>query len=414
MVSEQLLQVGIQPQATILEPEGRNTAPAIALACGYIAHQALLDNTLLLAVPSDHLMNDNQGFADAVSKAAALARQHIVTFGITPTEPSCQYGYIAAGEQIADATEADMKACKVSSFIEKPAADAARDMLQKGNYYWNVGMFLFSPQLMIAELEAHAPDIWHAARNAIQQAVSDMDFLRPDKTAFAGCPSNSIDYAVMEHTSRAAMLPMSLDWSDIGSWQAVYQQMPKDADQNAISGRVVAANSRDCLLWSDDRLLCAYGLHDICAIVSSDAVFIAPQSHSAQVKQMVEEMKSQGVCEATATQTSYRPWGQFTNLYTAERAKVKSLTVKPGKRLSMQRHQHRAEHWIVIAGTARIHKGEQVFTLHENESTYIAPGEMHRIENPGECNLTIIEVQSGSYLEEDDIERIADDFGRVD
>jgi mannose-1-phosphate guanylyltransferase/mannose-6-phosphate isomerase len=403
LIAEQLRQQGVTAQAILLEPVGRNTAPAIALA----ALQATPD-ALLLVLPADHVVRDVPAFHAAVRAALPAAQAgKLVTFGIVPTAPETGYGYIlrTPGEQEAGVY-------RIVRFIEKPDAVRAAGLLAEGGCYWNSGMFLFSAAAYLAALERHAPAILAAARAAMAAAKPDLDFVRVDQAAFEGCPSDSIDYAVMEKVADAVVVPMDAGWSDVGSWAALHESLPPDAQGNVMRGDVVAEDSAGCYLYAESRLVSTVGLKDHVVVETKDAVLVAPRDRVQDVKKLVARLKADGRHEHSLHREVFRPWGSYDSIDHGERFQVKRLTIKPGAQLSLQLHHHRAEHWVVVSGTARITLGEKVFLLQENESTYIPMGEKHRIENPGKVPLHVIEVQSGSYLGEDDIVRFEDRYGR--
>jgi mannose-1-phosphate guanylyltransferase / mannose-6-phosphate isomerase len=403
LVAEQLRQLNLAPQSIILEPVGRNTAPAIALAALKAAPDALL-----LVLPADHVIRDVKAFQAAV--VAALPAAHagkLVTFGIVPTSPETGYGYIRQ----ADGSQAGA-ARPIDRFIEKPDLARAQAFLKEGGYYWNSGMFLFRADRYLQELTTHAGDIAAAARAALDKTAPDLDFVRIDQAAFQACRSDSIDYAVMEKTRDAVVVPLAAGWSDVGSWAALHDACEADADGNVSRGDVIAEDSRGCYLYSESRLVSAVGLQDHVVIETKDAVLVVPKDRVQDVKKLVARLKTEGRYELSLHREVYRPWGSYDGIDSGDRFQVKRLTIKPGAQLSLQLHHHRAEHWIVVSGTARITCGEKVFLLEENQSTYIPVGEKHRIENPGKIPLHIIEVQSGSYLGEDDIVRFEDRYGR--
>ena len=403
LVAEQLRQLGVQPQAIILEPAGRNTAPAIALA----ALKAPAD-ALLLVLPADHVIRDVKAFHAAIQAALPAARAgKLVTFGIVPGSPETGYGYIKQA-----AASSVPGVFGIEQFIEKPSLDKATQFLKAGGYYWNSGMFLFSAGRYLQELESHAPDIAKAAREAIATQTKDMDFVRPDRAAFEACRAESIDYAVMEKTRDAVVVPLAAGWSDVGSWSALHDALPGDARGNVAKGDVIVEDTDGCYLYSESRLVSAVGLKDHVVIETKDAVLVAPKDRVQDVKKLVARLKAEGRYEHSLHREVYRPWGSYDSIDNGQRFQVKRLMIKPGAQLSLQLHHHRAEHWIVVSGTARITCGEKVFLLEENQSTYIPVGEKHRIENPGKIPLHIIEVQSGSYLGEDDIVRFEDRYGR--
>ena len=405
MVAEQLRQVGCTPAAIVLEPVGRNTAPAIAVA----ALQATADGTdpLLLVLPSDHVIADAAGFRAAVAAATPAAQNgKLVTFGIVPTAAETGYGYIQA------VAGGDAPVRAVARFVEKPDAATAAQYLASGQYFWNSGMFLFQASRYLAELERHAPAMLAACRKAFAAAARDADFVRLDKAAFAACPSDSIDYAVMEKTADAAVLPIDVGWNDVGSWSALWEVAQQDGDGNAHHGDVIALDCRDTLAWGDRRLLAMIGLRDIVVVDSDDALLVAHKDHVQDVKEVVARLKAEGRSESNLHRKVYRPWGAYDSIDMGERFQVKRITVNPGAALSLQMHHHRAEHWIVVSGTAEVTRGEETLLLSENQSTYIPLGVTHRLRNPGKVPLELIEVQSGSYLGEDDIVRFEDVYGR--
>jgi len=409
LVAEQLRQLGIEPQAVVLEPMGRNTAPAIALA----AHAALNGagpkaavDPLLLVLPADHVIRDVPAFHKAVHAALVAAQQgQLVTFGIVPATPETGYGYIQRGP-------ASGAVYRIARFVEKPSAAVAKDFIASGDYYWNSGMFLFGARRYLEELGRLAPGIASACAEAFAAAQADLDFTRIDRKLFEACPSDSIDYAVMEKTSDAVVVPLAAGWSDVGSWAALHEASEPDAHGNVSRGDVICEDSEGCYLYSESRLVSAVGLKDHVVVETKDAVLVAPRSRVQDVKKLVFRLKEQGRYEHSLHREVFRPWGSYDSIENGPRFQVKRLKVKPGAVLSLQLHHHRAEHWIVVSGTARITRGEEVFLLEENQSTYIPIGVRHRIENPGKIPLHIIEVQSGSYLGEDDIVRLEDHYGR--
>ena len=403
LVAEQLRQLNLSPQAIILEPVGRNTAPAIALA----ALKAPAD-ALLLVLPADHVIRDVAAFQAAIQAAMpAASAGKLVTFGIVPTAPETGYGYIRQAP-----SAGTPGVFPIAEFIEKPDAVRAAQFLQAGGYYWNSGMFLFQAGRYVQELERHAPDIAKSARAALAAAQPDLDFVRVDKAAFEACRSDSIDYAVMEKTRDAVVVPLAAGWSDVGSWSALHEALTADANGNVARGDVLVEDSTGCYFYAGSRLVSAVGLKDHVVIETKDAVLVAPKDRVQDVKKLVTRLKAEGRYEHSLHREVYRPWGSYDSIDAGQRFQVKRLTIKPGAQLSLQLHHHRAEHWIVVSGTARITCGEKVFLLEENQSTYIPVGEKHRIENPGKIPLHIIEVQSGGYLGEDDIVRFEDRYGR--
>lgn len=404
LVAEQLRQLDVKPQAIILEPVGRNTAPAIALA----AMQAEPD-ALLLVLPADHVIRDVQAFQAAVRAATAAATAgKLVTFGIVPTAPETGYGYIKQADAVDDGIFA------IARFVEKPDPARAAAFLAEGGYYWNSGMFLFRAGRYLEELGQHAPDIVQAARAALAGARLDLDFVRVDQAAFEACRPDSVDYAVMERTSTAVVVPLAAGWSDVGSWSALHEALSADARGNVTKGDVLVEDSDGCYLYAESRLVSVVGLQEHVVVETKDAVLVAPKDRVQDVKKLVARLKAEGRYEHSLHREVYRPWGSYDSIDAGHRFQVKRLKIKPGAQLSLQLHHHRAEHWVVVSGTARITLGENVFLLEENQSTYIPIGAKHRIENPGKVPLHVIEVQSGSYLGEDDIVRFEDRYGRRD
>ncbi len=404
LVAEQLRQSGYKPQAILLEPVGRNTAPAIALA----ALKADPD-TLLLVLPADHVIRNVPAFEAAIRIAAvSAAAGRMVTFGIVPTAPETGYGYIKK----APADSKGAAVYPIAQFVEKPTLERAQHFLQDGSYYWNSGMFLFKASVYLRELERFAPDIAVSAKAALAASQPDLDFVRVDKPAFEACRSDSIDYAVMEKTADAVVVPLDAGWSDVGSWSALQDALPADAQGNVMRGDVLVEDTSGCYLYSETRLVSAVGLKDHIVVETKDAVLVAPKDRVQDVKKLVARLKAEGRYEHSLHREVFRPWGSYDSIDDGDRFQVKRLSIKPGAQLSLQLHHHRAEHWIVVSGTAKITCGEKEFLLEENQSTYIPLGVKHRIENPGKIALHIIEVQSGSYLGEDDIVRFEDRYGR--
>ena len=409
LVAEQLRQLGIEPQATVLEPMGRNTAPAIALAALAAlkaAGPSAAGDPLLLVLPADHVIRDVPAFHKAVHAAVEAAQEgQLVTFGIVPASAETGYGYIQRGS-------ASGSVYRITRFVEKPSAAVAQDFVGSGDYYWNSGMFLFGARRYLEELRRLAPAIATACAEAFAAAKADLDFTRIDKPLFQKCPADSIDYAVMEKTSDAVVVPLAAGWSDVGSWAALHEASEADGHGNVSRGDVICEDSEGCYLYSESRLVSAVGLKDHVVVETKDAVLVAPRSRVQDVKKLVFRLKEQGRYEHSLHREVFRPWGSYDSIESGPRFQVKRLKVKPGAVLSLQLHHHRAEHWIVVSGTARITRGDEVFLLEENQSTYIPIGVRHRIENPGKIPLHIIEVQSGSYLGEDDIVRLEDHYGR--
>ena len=403
ITAEQLQQIGARPLAIMLEPTGRNTAPAIAVA----ALEAMRSDpdALLLVLPSDHVIRNEAAFRAAVATAIPAAESgKLLTFGIVPAGPETGYGYIKA------AAGTEVRA--VERFVEKPDLATAQAYVASGEYFWNSGMFLFKASRYLAELQKFNPAILDASRHAWEQARRDMDFVRLDKDAFAAVPSDSIDYAVMEKTADAALVALDAGWNDVGSWTALREVSPQDTDGNAHHGDVIAIDCRNTYAYGE-RLIALVGLDDVIVVETPDAVLVGNGQRMQEVKEVVARIKREGRSEATWHRKVYRPWGAYDSIDNGERFQVKRITVKPGATLSLQMHHHRAEHWIVVSGTAEVTRGDEVILLTENQSTYIPLGVTHRLKNPGKLPLELIEVQSGSYLGEDDIVRFEDTYGRT-
>lgn len=409
ILAEQLRQIGVQPEGILLEPVARNTAPAVAVAA--LRLSKLQPDALMLVLPSDHVILDDDGFHQAVGTAARAASEGaLVTFGITPTQPETGYGYIQRGEPW-QAGEAG--AYKVTRFVEKPDLKTAEQYLSSGEYSWNSGIFLFRADAYLSELENYQPEMLTAARAALDNSQEDLNFCRLDKAAFSESPSNSIDYAVMEHTRKAAVVPANMGWSDLGAWSALWDIENKDDQGNVVKGDVLLHDTRNSYVHADHAMVAVSGLDNIIVVATDDAVLVIDKNNAQGVKKLVDQLKSEGRGEHHLHTTVHRPWGSYRGIDMGERHQVKRITVKPGEKLSLQMHYHRAEHWIVASGTALVTCGEKEFLLRENESTFIPMGETHRLENPGKVPLDIIEVQSGSYLGEDDIVRFEDGYGRA-
>jgi mannose-1-phosphate guanylyltransferase/mannose-1-phosphate guanylyltransferase/mannose-6-phosphate isomerase len=419
LAAAQLQIAGFAAADIILEPVGRNTAPAIA-AAALAAVDGLArpdagqtgmpsrddDAPLLLVLPSDHALRDPHAFAVAVGRAARLAAGgRLVTFGITPDSPKTGYGWIERGEVLPDGYA-------VRRFMEKPRLEDARAMLAQGGYYWNSGMFLFAPRVYLEELERHAPRMYEHVRKAFEGRRRDADFTRLETRAFTACPSDSIDYAVMEKTALSAVMPLDAGWSDVGSWEAIYAEADKDAEGNAFVGDVIAEGVENSYLHSSRRLVAALGVSGLVVVETGDAVLVADRKRSQEIRDIVGRLAQAGRVEKDTHLRVLRPWGWYESLALGERFQVKRIMVSPGATLSLQMHHHRAEHWVVVRGTGQITVGEERILLHEDQSTYIPLGRKHRLTNPGKLPLEIIEVQSGSYLGEDDIIRYEDDYGR--
>lgn len=407
LAAEQLRDIDIQPLSLILEPVGRNTAPAVAVAAFSALDKEADANLLVLA--ADHLIQNVAGFHAAIRSALDLARQDkLVTFGITPNLPATGFGYIERGS----ALNANKNCYDVARFVEKPNLEKAKEFLASGNFFWNSGMFVFKASVYLNELQRHRPDIYAAAHQAWQKSIHDLDFCRLDETSFAVCPSESIDYAVMEHTRSAAMVTVDIGWSDIGSWSSLLDISIKDAQGNALRGDVYAAETDNCYIRSESRLVAAIGVKDLIIVETADAILVTHKDAAQDVKHTVEYLKQAERSEHLVHRRVYRPWGYYEGIDIGERFQAKRITVNPGAKLSLQKHQFRAEHWVVVSGKARVTRGEDSLVLHADQSTYIPLGVIHRLENIGDTPLHLIEVQSGSYFGEDDIERFEDDYKR--
>ena len=409
ITAEQLRQVGVTPAAIVLEPVGRNTAPALTLAA--LTALEAGDDMVLVVMPADHIIGDIVAFRAAVAQGTAYAESgRLVTFGIRPTLPETGYGYIRAGAALAGQDHSR----EISAFVEKPDATTAKRYVASGEYLWNSGIFIMRASVWLAQLGALRPDIMEACRAAYAARSPDREFLRVGADAFAACPADSIDYAVMEKlpAGLGVVIPLAAGWSDVGAWDALWKLGGKDADGNVLRGDVMTVATRDTLAISQSRLVACVGLADAVVVETPDAVLVAHKSRMQQVKEVVARLKREGRKEADAHRKVYRPWGYYDSIDAGSRFQVKRIVVNPGAALSLQMHHHRAEHWIVVRGTARVTRGDETFLVAENESTYIPIGTRHRLENPGKVALEIIEVQSGAYLGEDDIIRFEDTYGR--
>lgn len=406
LVAEQLREIGCKPLGILLESAGRNTAPAVAAAAHFLlAHDP---EAVMLVLPADHVIEDRAAFHAAILRAAQLAGEGaLATFGIVPTAPETGYGYIRRGAALGG------DCYSVERFVEKPDQETARSFLADGAYYWNSGMFLFRADRYLSELAAFQPAMAQATEAAMRLAYRDLDFCRLDEQAFAACPSDSIDYAVMEHTPHAAVVPADIGWNDVGSWAALWEVQQGDASGNVQRGDVYLDGVSNCLVRAESRIVAVVGVQDLVVVETADAVLVAHKDKVQRVKQIVEHLKTNARTEHLHHTKVYRPWGCYEGIDNGERFQVKRITVNPGGKLSLQMHHHRAEHWVVVSGTARVTCGEKVCLLSENESTYIPIGMNHRLENPGKLPLHIIEVQSGSYLGEDDIVRFEDVYQRT-
>lgn len=410
LVAEQLRQLGVAAQAIVLEPVGRNTAPAAAVAALHAL--GVSDEALTMVLPADHVIADENAFAKAVSAALPAARSgRLLTFGILPAHPETGYGYIRMGQPL-DGPAGRNGARMVSAFKEKPDLETAKAYLDSGEYVWNSGIFLFSAKAYLDELGRHAPSIVDSCRASFELARRDLDFTRLDKKAFAACVDDSIDYALMEKTDKAAVVAMDAGWSDVGSWRALWEIASRDGSGNALAGDVLCQETRNTYVRAENRLVATVGVEDLVVVETSDAVLVAAKDRVQDVKKIVDALKKSGRDEATVHRRVYRPWGSYEGIDLGQGFQVKRITVNPGSTLSLQMHHHRAEHWVVVRGTARITRGDEEILLSEDQSTYIPLGTTHRLNNPGRIPLELIEVQTGSYLGEDDIVRFDDVYGR--
>ncbi|MEM0954807.1 MAG: mannose-1-phosphate guanylyltransferase/mannose-6-phosphate isomerase [Pseudomonadota bacterium] len=405
IVAEQLRDLEAADANIVLEPFGRNTAPAVAAAALLALRKS--PEAVLLVLPADHLIADTRAFIDAVTHARIQAQDgKLVTFGVVPSRAEIGYGYIRRGDAL------DSNSFTIGEFVEKPDADTAMAYLESGDYYWNSGMFLLSASAYLTELEKFAPAILHACKAAIENAAADLDFVRLDEESFAACPSDSIDYAVMEKTDVGAVVPLDCGWSDVGAWSAVWEAGSTDAAGNVAQGDVILDDTTNSLIRGESRLVATTGVEDLVVIETADAVLVAGRDKVQGVKNLVNVLNAQNRDEPKLHARVYRPWGSYESLIAGDRFQVKRIVVNPGQQLSLQKHHHRAEHWIVVNGTAQVTCEDKVFMLGEDESTYIPLGHKHRLANPGRIPLELIEVQSGAYLGEDDIVRFDDIYGR--
>jgi mannose-1-phosphate guanylyltransferase len=408
IVAEQLRQIGVEPAGILLEPLGRNTAPAVAIAA--LQATASGADPLLLILAADHVINSPERFRATVAAGIPAAEAgRLVTFGIVPTAPETGYGYIEAAQPL------DPEApVPIARFVEKPDLATAEAFLATGRFTWNSGMFLFRASAILSELERLAPEVVSACRAALDQDSPDLEFLRLEREAFANCPNVALDVAVMEKTDRGAVLPLDADWSDVGSWGALWETGEQDAAGNVLRGRVISENSRNCYLRSEHRLVVGLGVEDLVVVETDDVVLVAHRDRAQEVKAIVGRLEREGAPESKAHRRIYRPWGHYDGVVEGDRWQVKKIEVKPGASLSLQMHHHRAEHWVVVKGTALVEKNGVEELVGENQSTYIPLGSRHRLRNPGKIPVELIEVQSGTYLGEDDIVRFEDRYGRTD
>jgi mannose-1-phosphate guanylyltransferase/mannose-6-phosphate isomerase len=405
LVAEQLREIGHPSAIHLLEPVARNTAPAIAAAAWRVLREDR--DAILLVLPSDHAITAIEAFAEASLRAARLAQSgDLVTFGIVPTEAATGYGYIERGSALSEG------GYRVARFIEKPARALAQTLVADPRYGWNSGMFVFRADRLLEEIERHCPAVHAATRAAVEAARDDLDFCRLDKAAFEACPADSIDYAVMEKTDRAAVIPVDIGWSDVGSWSQLWQIGDRDAQGNLLRGDVITHDTRNTYVRSDRRLVATVGVEDLVIIDTDDALLVSHRDRAQDVKAIVDRLQREQRSESDVHRRVYRPWGYYEGIDEGDRFQVKRIMVSPGQALSLQMHHHRAEHWIVVSGTAEVTRGDEKIMLSENQSTYIPLGVTHRLVNPGKLPLYMIEVQSGSYLGEDDIVRFEDNYGR--
>lgn len=409
LVAEQASEIGVNLASILLEPVIRNTAAAIAAAC-VVAGQ---DNPgqLVHILPSDHEIKPDETYVSVLDTAIYAAKSgRLATFGITPTEPATGFGYIEAGARESDGVHTVLR------FIEKPDIDYAKQMLDSGGFYWNSGMFLFACDKFLGECETHAPAVYHAAKESVEKARNDLDFVRLDAESFSQAPDISVDYAIFEKTKLASVVPSPIAWSDLGAWDAVWKSGEKDELGNVLRGACSVSDTTNSLVFSEKMHVVVNGLNDVAVIASEDAVYVGHLSQAQAVGAVVKRLKNDPATSALTENhlTTYRPWGGYSSIENGERFQVKRLFVNPGKRLSLQKHHHRSEHWVVVSGTAEVQVGETTMILRENESVYIPQGDVHRLYNPGKILLELIEVQTGSYLGEDDIIRLEDEFGRAE
>ncbi len=411
LVAEQLRQINYHNPAIILEPEGRNTAPAIGVAAIHLIAQEQEQDPVMLILPADHVIIDVESFHKTLSQGVQLAQQgKMVTFGIVADSAETGYGYIQQGKQI----DSLNNAFSIARFVEKPDKKTAQSYLENGNFLWNSGMFMFRCSVFIQEMEKYQTEMLKSCLQAYQLASNNFDFIRLDETSFIACTANSIDYAVMEKTELGVVIPLNAKWNDIGAWDALWEIGEKDPHNNVCHGDLLLEQVSNSYIQADYRLVAAIGLKNCIIIETADAILVANKNHAQDVKTVVQKLKSQNRDEATLHQRVYRPWGSYETLDEEFRFKVKRIIVNPGSTLSLQMHHHRAEHWVIVRGTAKITQGNKEFVLTEDQSTYIPLGTTHRLENPGVIPLEIIEIQSGSYLGEDDIVRFSDQYGRVE
>ena len=406
LVAEQLRKKNIEHDGILLEPIGRNTAPAIALAALHATKNE--NDPVLLVLAADHLIKDQSAFHSAITKAEALANEgKLVTFGIVPDQPHTGYGYIKAGNVLNVGFE-------VAEFVEKPELETAKQYVESGDFFWNSGMFMFKASRYIEELGKYHPEMLEICRRAIETEAPDLDFIRVDSEIFSACPDDSIDYAVMEKTDSAAMVPLDAGWSDVGSWTSLWETADKDDNGNVCVGDTILENTKNSYVNAEQRLVSVIGLEDVIVVETKDAVMVAHKDDAQSIKTVVNRLKAEKRPEFEFHREVFRPWGSYDSIDSGARFQVKRITVKPGEKLSVQMHHHRAEHWIVVSGSANVTIDDNTQLVTENESVYIPIGAVHALENPGKIPLELIEVQSGAYLGEDDIVRFSDRYGRVE
>ena len=409
IVAEQMREINIKPLSILLEPFGRNTAPAVTLAA--LVSKEFEKDAQLLILSSDHIIEDEEQFIKVIYEGIKYAdKDRLVTFGVIPDEPATGYGYIKSAEPI---EESRIKGSKIDSFVEKPDLITAKELIKDKRYAWNSGIFLFKANTILDEIKIFFPEVLYACKKSLEEKLFDLDFQRLDQDSFKKCPNISIDIAVMEKTEKGTVLPLRANWTDIGSWNAVWKISKKDDNNNFIEGSIIAKNSHNCYIRGEKRLIAALGVRNLIVIETSDAILVADKSQSQEVKNVVNYLKERGIREGQEHKKIYRPWGSYESIVEEERWQVKIINVKPGEKLSLQMHHHRSEHWIIVSGTAHVEIDDKEITLHENQSSYIPIGSKHRLSNPGKIPLKLIEVQSGSYLGEDDIHRFEDNYGRM-
>ena len=409
LVAEQMREINIKPISILLEPFGRNTGPAIVLAA--LKAIELEEDPILLVLSSDHFIGDQSQFIKAIYAGIQHAnKERLVTFGVIPDSPDTGYGYIKSQLPLDGSI---VNGSNIESFIEKPDSETAKQLIKDKRYTWNSGIFIFKANSILKEIENYAPDILKYCKESLEEELFDLDFQRLKNDAFKKCPNISIDIAVMEKTNIGTVLPLEANWSDIGSWDSVWKISKKDNNNNFIEGKVLTKNTSNCFVRSEKRLISTIGIKDLIIIETSDAILVADKSQSQEVKNVVNLLKEKGIPEGQEHKKIYRPWGFYESIIEEERWQVKIINVKPGEKLSLQKHHHRSEHWIVVSGTANVEIDDKEIILHENQSSYIPIGSKHRLSNPGKITLKLIEVQSGSYLGEDDIERFEDNYGRI-